>query len=90
MDKEVRKIIGGVFKQIAEGLETGSFAGKIRVGLTTLGSELGDKELIRGAEIAASRNPSLEVVLIGSSEKSSLKTIPTSDEKEMHERMEAL
>ena len=90
MDKEVRKIIGGVFNQIAEGLETGSFAGKIRVGLTTLGSELGDKELIRGAEMAASRNPSLEVVLIGSSEKSSLRTIPTKDEKEMHDRMEAL
>ena len=52
MDKDVRKIIGGVFNQIAEGLETGSFAGKIRVGLTTLGSELGDKELIRGAEMA--------------------------------------
>ncbi|MGI6704376.1 MAG: glycine/sarcosine/betaine reductase complex component C subunit alpha [Clostridia bacterium] len=90
MDSNVRKIIGDVFNQMAEGLETGSFAGRIRVGLTTLGSELGSKELIRGAEMAASRNPAIEVVLIGTGEKSNLRTIPTGDEKEMHDRMEEL
>jgi len=75
---------------MAEGLETGSFAGRIRVGLTTLGSELGTRELIRGAELAASRNPAIEVVLIGSAEESVLRTIPTGDEKEMYDRMETL
>lgn len=90
MDSHVKKIIGNVFNQMAEGLETGSFAGRIRVGLTTLGSELGSGELIKGAEQAASRNGGLEVVLIGSDQGSGLKTIPTKDEKEMHDKMEEM
>jgi hypothetical protein len=90
LETDVRKIIGDVFNQMAEGLETGSYAGRIRVGLTTLGSELGTEELVKGAEQAAGSNPSLEIVLIGSAGKSGLRTVAARDEKEMHDKMEQL
>jgi len=75
---------------MAEGLETGSFAKRIRVGLTTLGSELGTEELVKGAELAAARNPAIETVLIGSSGNSSLRTVAVEDEEKMHEKMEEM
>ena len=90
MENNVKKIIGDVFNQMAEGLETGSFAKRIRVGLTTLGSELGTEELVKGAELAAARNPAIETVLIGSSGNSSLRTVAVEDEEKMHEKMEEM
>lgn len=90
MENNVKKIIGDVFNQMAEGLETGSFAKRIRVGLTTLGSELGTEELVKGAELAAARNPAIETVLIGSSGNSSLRTVVVEDEEKMHEKMEEM
>ncbi len=90
MDNNLKKMIGNVFEQMAEGLETGSFVGSIKVGITTLGSELGAEELIKGAEIAAAKSPALEAVLIGPENESGLKTIPIKDEDEMHNRMEEL
>lgn len=90
MENNVKKIIGDVFNQMAEGLETGSFAKRIRVGLTTLGSELGTEELVKGAELAAAKNPAIETVLIGSSGNSSLRTVVVEDEEKMHEKMEEM
>ena len=90
MENNVKKIIGDVFNQMAEGLETGSFAKRIRVGLTTLGSELGTEELVKGAQLAAARNPAIEVVLIGSSGNSDLRTVAVEDEDKMHEKMEEM
>lgn len=90
MEANVKKMIGSIFNQIADGLETGSFAKKARVGITTLGSEHGVEELVKGAEMAAENDPSIEVVLIGSGGKSSLETVEAKDEQEMHGRMEEL
>jgi hypothetical protein len=90
LENNVKKIIGDVFNQMAEGLETGSFAKRIRVGLTTLGSELGTEELVKGAELAAARNPAIETVLIGSFGNSSLRTVVVEDEEKMHEKMEEM
>lgn len=90
METDVKKIIGSVFNQMADGLETGSFARKIRVGLTTLGSEHGTGELVRGAVLAAAKNPGIEVVLIGSAGDSNLKAVVTKDEEEMYCKMEEL
>jgi hypothetical protein len=90
LEANVKKMIGSIFNQIADGLETGSFAKKARVGITTLGSEHGVEELVKGAEMAAENDPSIEVVLIGSGGKSSLETVEAKDEQEMHGRMEEL
>ncbi|MBA1334862.1 MAG: Glycine/sarcosine/betaine reductase component C chain 2 [Firmicutes bacterium] len=90
MEASVRKLIGNVFNQIADGLETGTFARKTRVGITTLGNEHGVMELVKGAEMAAESDPTLEVVLIGPGEGSTLETVEVKDEHEMHDRMEQL
>lgn len=90
LDRSVERLIGNVFNQIADGLETGTFAGRVKVGLTTLGSELDSEELIKGAELATARGSALEVVLIGPAKKSDLRTVPVEDEKEMHSKMEDL
>ncbi len=52
-NKEVNKIIGKTLLDIAESIEKGDFSRKIVVGITTLGSEHGVENLVKGAEVAA-------------------------------------
>jgi len=66
LDKE--KLIGQVFLEIAEGIKSGSFKQKVRIGLTTLGSEHGEKELIKAAKLAKQKYDNFEIVLIGKEE----------------------
>ena len=87
---QIRETIAEVFEEVAQGLETGSFAKKTRVGLTILGSEHGPRELINGAELAQSQNPDLQVVVIGSCGKTTLETVEASDEKEAHAKMDQM
>lgn len=84
----VKKIIKDVFIEIADSIEQGSFGQKVKVGLTILGSEHGTDNLIKGAELAASRMKDVEIVLIGPDNGSKLQTILVEDEKDMHRIME--
>ena len=61
----VKNLIGQVFNEIADAMESGSFGNRVKVGLTTLGSELGVEELVKAAEMASSKYSDFEVVLIG-------------------------
>lgn len=63
--EDVRKLVGEVVREIAEGIETGQMGRRIRVGLTLGGSELGSDELRRGAHLAQLGHSDLEVVLLG-------------------------
>ncbi|AZR74836.1 glycine reductase [Anoxybacter fermentans] len=85
-----RKKLGQIFNQIADAIETGTFGKKTRVVLTTLGSEHGHLELVKGAEIAQARNSDLEVILIGPACDTSLELHEVTCEKEAHEKMEAM
>lgn len=89
-DKIIRDTLSEIFEDIANGLETGSFGRKTRVGLTILGSEHGPEELVRGAELAQRNNPDLEVVLIGTGVTTSLELVEAADEKEAHAVMDKL
>ena len=60
---------------------------RVKVALTTLGSEHGVDNLVKGAEIAA-RSGNFDVVLIGPKVDSSLEQIEAADEKEMYAKME--
>ncbi|MCK4257892.1 MAG: glycine reductase [Halanaerobiales bacterium] len=84
------KKLGQIFNQIADAIETGSFGKKTRVILTTLGSEHGHLELVKGAEMAQSKNTDLEVVLIGPTCDTTLELHETNCDKEAHEKMEAM
>ena len=61
----VKNLIGQVFNEIADAMESGSFGNRVKVGLTTLGSELGVEELVKAAEMASRKYSDFEVVLIG-------------------------
>lgn len=65
MDNNLNMMIGKVFNDIADGMETGQFRPRIKIGITTLGSELGIDNIVKGAEMAQKRDSSIEVVLIG-------------------------
>ena len=41
MSNNVKQMIGKVFTDVANALETGEFGDRVKVGITTLGSELG-------------------------------------------------
>lgn len=82
------KKIADVLLEIADAIETGEFGGKVKVGLTTLGSEHGVENMVRGAEIA--RTAGIDVVLIGDGLGSDIETVEAKDEEEAHKKMEEL
>ncbi|MDW7668859.1 MAG: glycine/sarcosine/betaine reductase complex component C subunit alpha [Bacillota bacterium] len=88
--ENTKKMIGDIFLDIANGIESGQFGEKTRIGLTTLGSEHGVENLIKGAEIASKKHPDMKVVLIGPKADTTLETIIAKTEEEMYEKMEEL
>lgn len=89
-ENNIKAMIGKVFSEIAEGVETGQFGKKIRVGVTTLGSELGVENVVDGAELAQKRDSSVEVVLIGKKVQSDLTQEVVESEEEGYKRMEEM
>jgi glycine/sarcosine/betaine reductase complex component C subunit alpha len=63
-EENVKKMIGKVFGDIANAIETGDFSDKVSIGITLMGSEHGIENILKGAELA-SENSSFEVILIG-------------------------
>lgn len=89
-EKSAKAMIGKVFNDIAEGIDTGQFGKRIRVGVTTLGSELGIENVVKGAEIAQKRDSTIEVVLIGPKVDSHLSQVLVDSEDEISRKMEEL
>ncbi|MDK2562721.1 glycine/sarcosine/betaine reductase complex component C subunit alpha [Romboutsia sedimentorum] len=83
-----KKIIGETLLEIANAIESGQFTKKIKIGLTTLGSEHGVDNLVNGAHFAKSNL--FDIVLIGPKVETDLEVIEVNDEKEMHTKMEEL
>ncbi len=90
MTNNIKPIIGKVFNDIADAIETGQFGKKVRVGITTVGSELGIENIVRGAELAQERDESIEVVLIGPKVDSELTQIVLESEDHAYSKMEEL
>lgn len=88
--KDVKNQIGEVFNEIADAILTGSFGPKVKIGLTTLGSELGIEELVKGAELAANKYNDFEIVLIGPKVDTGLKIVEVDSEDDMHKKMDEL
>jgi len=63
---------------------------KTRVGITLLGSEHGEAEILKGAEMANAANADIEVIVIGPAIKTSLTHIEAADEKSSHAQMDAM
>ena len=88
--ENINQVVSEIFNEIAEGLETGSFGKKIRIGVTTFDNEHGAKNILKGAEMAQQRNNQIEVVALGHQLQTSLKTVEVSSADEAHKKMEAL
>ncbi|MCG8483885.1 MAG: glycine reductase, partial [Clostridia bacterium] len=90
MNNTIKQLIGSTFMDIADAIETGQIQEKIKIGLTTLGSEHGTENLIKGAELALKHNPNIQIVLIGPKADTKLEIIEANSEQEMHTTMENL
>jgi hypothetical protein len=86
----VKKLIGEVFNEIADAIESGSFGNRVKIGLTTLGSEHGVDELVKAAKMASRKYKDFEVVLIGPKVDTKLKIYEANSEDEAHKVMEQL
>ena len=84
MNKQIAK----VFEDIANAIESGSFASAKRVALTTLGSEHGEGNLLEGALLAKKLYPNLDIALIGRKNDTGLFTYEVETEEEMYKVME--
>lgn len=90
MENKVKSYVKETLEEIALALETGSFGKRTRVGVTTLGSEHSEMEIIRGAELASKRNRHIEVVVIGHNVATDLELIKVASEDEAHEVMDRM
>ena len=89
----LNEALAGAFSDMADGLTSGSFGRKQRIGLTLVGSEHGTAELVRAAVQAARAYRDIEPVLIGNPETDAelpFEWHPASDLHECHQVMEAL
>lgn len=89
-EKNIKNMIGKVFNDIADAIETGQFGERVRVGITTFGSEHGTANIVEGAEIAQERDSSIEVVLIGPKVDSELTQVVVDSEDEGYKKMEEM
>ncbi|ABW18507.1 glycine/sarcosine/betaine reductase complex component C subunit alpha [Alkaliphilus oremlandii] len=90
MSENIKEMIGKVFNDIADAMETGQFGSKVKVGITILGSEHGIDNMVKGAELAAKNSQDYEVVLIGPKVDTKLRIVEANTEDEAHKKMEEL
>jgi len=88
-EKAIKKMIAESFEDIASAIETGRFGKRVKIGLTTLGSEHGVENLVKGAEIAAC-GADFDIVLIGPEVETVLETAIADTEEEAYRVMEEL
>lgn len=86
----LRQQVGHTLLSFAEAIEKEETGPKIRVGLTTHGSEIDLKQLVEGAESAQRRNPHIQVILIGSPTDTFLETAEAATESDARRIMEQL
>ncbi len=89
-ENNIKAMIGSIFTELADALETGQFGERVKVGVTVLGSEHGPEEIIRGALMAQKTNPDLEICLVGPQNHSGLRTFEANNEGDQHKLMEQL
>ena len=84
---QTKKMIAEVFGEIADGIISGSFEKKVKIGLTTFGSEHGIEEMVKAANMAKSRYGDFDVVLIGPKVEGDFEVIEVANAEEGHKKM---
>ena len=85
---ELEKSIAKTFLQMAEGLESGSFASRPKIALTGMGSEHGEANAMAAAVAAAKQG--VDVYYIGSLEDPLVHTVHVANDDEGHKKMEEM
>ena len=84
----LEKTIAKAFLEMAEGLESGSFGVKPKIALTGMGSEHGEENAMKAAQMAAAKG--VDVYYIGTLEAEGVTTIHVDNEDEGHKKMEEM
>lgn len=87
-EKQVNQIIGKIFDRLADTLATGEYGQKPKIGITAMGSEHGEKNIIEAALKA--QKSGIEVTAIASQDADGVKIAKVNSEDESHKVMEAL
>lgn len=82
------KKISEVFLEISEAIESGKFGKKVKIGLTTLGSEHGVENMKKAIELA--KSDLFEVVVIGEKVDDEHETYEVDNDEDMYKKMEEL
>ena len=90
MENAVKSYLKEILKEIASALKTGHFGKKIRIGITTLGSEHSESEIVRGAELANKKNSNINVIVIGNNVNTELEVVRIRSEEEAHKVMDSM
>lgn len=83
-----KNIIAEALLEIADGIESGSFAKKPKIGLTISGSEHGVENMLEAANLAKSNN--YDIVLIGPKADTEFELVEAEDDDAAHKKMEEL
>lgn len=84
-----KAMIAEVFSDIAQGIKSGQFKKKVKIGLTILGSEHGTDEMIKAAELARGKYDDFHIVLIGKAVEG-FESIEVETAEEGHKKMVAM
>ena len=87
-EKQVNQIIGKIFDQLADTLTTGEYGKKPKIGITAMGSEHGEGNIIE-ASLKAQKS-GIEVTVIGTQTAEGIKTAKIETEDQAHKMMETL
>ncbi len=91
MSKAVKNTIAQVFDEIADGLKSGSFGEKVKIGLSLSGSEHGIANMLAAAKLVKEKDRSVDLVLIGEKNDLDFETIEvTGGQEAEHAMMEKL
>ncbi|WP_123052760.1 glycine/sarcosine/betaine reductase complex component C subunit alpha [Clostridium sp. JN-1] len=84
---QVKKMIAESFNEIADGIKSGSFKERLKIGLTLYGSEHGINEMIKAAKLAKSKYGDFDIVLIGPKVDCGFENAEVNDAKDGHDKM---
>lgn len=87
-NQSVEHMIAQTFLELAESLEQGGSAPRVRLALTGIGSEHGEETVLAGA--LAAQKKGIHVVYIGAGTRAGIECIQAENEQEAHMRMEEL
>lgn len=84
---QTKKLIAEALDEIADGIKSGSFGKRFKIGLTTFGSEHGIEEMVRAAALAKNKYGDFDIVLIGPKVQCDFQVAEVPNAEEGHKKM---